>query len=143
MPGNIIPANPTDVMPIQLARAFQLQLRLEADLNMYPDGSSDRNPLAINVRSYFTIQETLLPDDWMALRSFFYEHQGRSFYFYNLRETVPPWTWDPTGQDPVGRYTVVFDGQWSETYAYQRGEIAQGAFRGYGANVSIALREIV
>jgi hypothetical protein len=137
-----MPAQPTDVMPARLARAFREELRLEADLNMYPDGRSDRNPLALNVRHYFTLQQTLLPDDWQAMRSFFYTHQGQPFYFYNLRETVPPWSWDPTGQDPIGRYTVAFDGQWSETYAYERGEVVLGVFKGYAANVSIALREI-
>ena len=142
MPGNLTPATPTDVMPVHLSQAFHEELHLEADLNLYPDGSSDRNALALNDRHYFTMQQTLLPDDWKALRGFFYTHQGRSFYFYNLRETVPPWTWDPTGQDPIGRYTVVFDGPWSETYGYERAGITTGVFTGYGATVSLGLREI-
>jgi hypothetical protein len=143
MPGNLTPANPTDVMPAKLSRAFHLELRMETDLNMYPDGSSDRNPLAQNDRHYFTLQQTLLPDEWQAMRTFFYQHQGVPFYFYNLRETVPPWSWDSTGQDPIGRYTVVFDGQWSETYGHERGQIVSGNFKGYAANVSLALREVV
>lgn len=142
MPGNITPPQVTDVFPYSLARAFHMELQLQADLNMYPDGSSDRNALAINDRHYFTLQETLSPDDWQSLRSFFYNHQGRAFYFYNLRETVPPWTYDSTGQATVGRYTVAFEGQWSETYGYERAQMKSGAFQGFSANVAVALREV-
>jgi hypothetical protein len=143
MPGNLIPAAPTDVMPAHLAKAFHMELHLENDLNMYGDGSSDRNPLAQNDRHYFTMQESLLPDDWSALRSFFYNHQGRPFYFYNPRETVPPYSWDSTGQNTIGRYTVTFDGQWSETYNRQRAEVVSGVMKGYAADVTLGLREIV
>jgi hypothetical protein len=131
MPGNITPANPTAVMPAHLSRSFQEEMRLEADVNMYPDGSSDRNALAQNNRRYFKLAQSLSPDDWKSLRTFFYNNQGQAFYFYN-----------PTGGDPVGRYTVVFDGGWSDTYTSERGEVVSGVFKGYGAQVSIALREI-
>lgn len=146
MPDNIISATPTDVMPARLARAFHEELRLECDVNIYPDGSSDRNALAQNNRRYFTMQQTLLPTDWQAMRDFFNRNQGRAFYFYNLRETVPPFSWDPTGANPIGRYTVAFDGEWTETYGRERAEM-QGTppalvFKGFAANVSLALREI-
>lgn len=131
MPGNITPAQPTTVMPFVLCRAFQEELRLEANLNNYPDGRSDRAALAINVRHYFKLTTPLFRGDWTLLRTFFYDHQGQAFWFYNLRETVPPWTYDPTGQNPIGRYTVTFDGQWSDTVTMTRAE------------VQIALREVV
>lgn len=142
MPGNIIQATPTDVMPANLAKAFHMELHMQSDVNQYGDGSSDRNALAVNDRKYFTLQETLLPDDWKALRGFFYTHQGVPFYFYNMRETVPPYTFDPTGQNPIGRYTVAFDGQWSETYNRNRAEVVAGTFKGFAADVSFALREV-
>jgi hypothetical protein len=130
MPGNIIPIQPTDVMPYNLSRAFREELRLEALINMYPDGRSDRQALALNVRHYFTLTVPLLRGDWTLLRTFFYDHQGKAFWFYHLRETVPPWTFDPTGQNPIGRYTVAFDGQWSDTVGMAR------------SNAQIALREV-
>ena len=144
MPGNLIPAQPTDVMPARLSRAFHEELHLEADLNQYPDGSSDRNALAQNNRRYFTMQQTLSPDDWQTLRQFFYNHQGRPFYFYNLRETVPPFSWDATGQNPIGRYTVAFDGTWSETYNAHRAQYdpESKVMKGFAADVSLGLREI-
>ena len=119
---------------MHLSRAFHEEMHLEADLNIYPDGSSDRRALALNNRRYFTMQQLLIPPDWQALRAFYFAHQGQPFYFYNLRETVPPFTFDPSGQDPIGRYTVAFDGTWSDTYGYQRAG---------GATVSLGLREII
>jgi hypothetical protein len=137
MPGNITPAAPSQVMPQHLATAFHEELHLEADLNVYPDGSSDRNALALNNRRYFSIQRTLMPAEWTALWQFYLQQQGRAFYFYNPRETVPPFSFDPTGQNTVGRYTVVFDSAWSETYTNQRRDQT-----GFGASVQLALREI-
>lgn len=135
MPNNIIAAVPTDVMPAHLSRAFHEERHLECDLNLYPDGSSDRKPLAGagHDRRYFTMQQSLLPTEWQALRTFYFAHQGRPFYFYNPRETVPPFHFDPSGMDPIGRYIVVFDGQWSEVYGYRRAQ---------AANVSLGLREV-
>ena len=148
MPNNITAATPTTVMPAHLSRAFHQELRLEADVNLYPDGSSDRKALAANNRRYFTLQETLLPTEWQSLRTFFLTHMGQAFYFYNLRETVPPFSWDPTGANTVGRYTVVFDGIWTDTYNHERAEIQQPSpgvyvFKGFGATVTFALREVL
>lgn len=124
MPNNLNPANPSGVMPKQLCKSFQEELRLEALLNQYPDGSSDRLALALNPRRYFRMTQGLNGADWANMRQFYLNHQGRPFYFYNLRETVPPWSYDPTGQNTIGRYTVVFDGQWSDTYNVARTDVA-------------------
>jgi hypothetical protein len=124
MPQNLNPANPVGVMPKQLCKAFQEELRLELLLNQYPDGSSDRNALALNPRHYFRMTQGLNGTDWDNMRQFFMLHQGKAFYFYNLRETVPPFSYDPSGADTIGRYTVVFDGQWSDTYNVARTDVA-------------------
>jgi hypothetical protein len=87
--------------------------------------------LALNVRHYFRMTQGLNPADWQTLRTFFNQWQAKPFYFYNLRETVPPFSFDPTGADTIGRYTVVFDGQWSDTYGIARTDVA------------LALREVV
>jgi len=124
MPQNLNPANPTTVMPKQLCKSFQEDLRMEALMNQYPDGSSDRLALAQNVRHYFRMMQGLNGTDWANMRQFYINQQGRAFYFYNLRETVPMGSYDPTGQNTVGRYTVVFDGQWSDTYNVARTDVA-------------------
>lgn len=124
MPNNLNPATPVGVMPKQLCKAFQEDLRLESLLNQYADGSSDRLALAANVRHYFRMTQGLTGPDWATMRDFFVNHQGRAFYFYNLRETVPMGSYDPSGSNPVGRYIVAFDGQWSDTYNLARTDVA-------------------
>lgn len=114
MPSNIRPANPTVVMPFGLASAFTEESRYEALVNAYPDGSSDRKTLVTNPRRRFSIQRPLTAAKWSELRSFYFAHLIDPFYFYNLRETVPPFSFDPSGGSPVGRYTVVWDSGWSE-----------------------------
>jgi hypothetical protein len=144
MPGDVAISTPHDVMPIGLSSQFTFDVRLDAFDNKYPDGSSDRAALAQIPRRYFTLTRPLstVPpkggglSQWQALRNFYFAHIGRSFYFYVARETVPPWTADPTGQAPDGRYTVVFDSAWSETLGlgrssadFQLREVADGSTR--------------
>lgn len=124
MPQNLNPPVVVGVMPKALCKAFQEEQRMEALLNNYPDGTSDRLALAQNVRRYFRMTLGLNGPDWAAMRTFFLARQGRAFYFYNLRETVPPFSYDPSGNNPVGRYTVVFDGQWSDTFNVARTDVA-------------------
>lgn len=126
MPANLLPAAPTEVMPKILCRAFQIQGTFECLANTYPDGSSDRLTLVINQRFSFKMTSDLDTTTFAALRTFFFAHLGKPFWFYNLRETVPPWSFDPTGADPIGRYTVVFDGQWSDQVGPARGAVNFG-----------------
>jgi hypothetical protein len=131
MPANILPANPVDVMPKVLCRAFMEKLTFEALANTYPDGSSDRVSLVLNTRHYFQMSPEMVATDFGTLRTFFFAHMAQPFYFYNLRETVPPYSYDPTGADPIGRYTVVFDGAWSDQMGPARG------------TAKLSLREVV
>jgi|AmaraimetP72IA01_FD_contig_41_4325891_length_1335_multi_10_in_0_out_0_2 hypothetical protein len=130
MPNNLQPANPTTVMPSYLCQAFEEDLKLEIQLNNYPDGTAERNALAQNVRHYFKLQSGLTPNQYQSLWNFYSAHQADAFYFYFLRETVPPWTADPSGNATQGRYTVVFDGAWTDTYNKGR------------TSVALALREV-
>jgi hypothetical protein len=117
MPQNIQAANPTDVMPKFISVAFNEQVRYECMVNQsYPDGSSDRAALVTTTRSFFRATGKLAPTQWKALRDFFWAHIGAAFYFYFPREAQPPFTVDMTGASTDGRYTVVFDGAYAETY---------------------------
>jgi hypothetical protein len=131
MPGNVAAAQPSGVLPRILASAYTVELRLEMLANSYPDGSSERQALALNPRHYFHLTQPLTGAAWAALWSFFLAHKGVPFYIYNPRETVPPFSYDPTGNDSLGRYTVVFDGGWSETTSMAR------------AQIGFSLREVV
>jgi hypothetical protein len=130
LPGNLIPAAPTDVMPFGLCSQFQEELRFEAYTNTYPDGGSDRAPLQTNPRRFFKMARHVTATQYTALRNFFNAHPVEPFYFYNLRETQPPFTWDPTGSSTFGRYVVVFDGGWSDQITLGR------------SSVSVAVREV-
>ena len=126
MPGNLNAAVVVGVMPGGLCSAFQEELRLESLANAYPDGSSDRAALALNVRHFFRMTRKVTAAQYTALWDFYIAHLTDAFYFYNLRETVPPWTWDASGNQPVGRYIVVFDGSWSDTVMMGRSEASLG-----------------
>jgi hypothetical protein len=126
MPQDVLPATPTDVLPAFLCSAFSFDLRFESIDNRYPDGQSDRAALAANPRRFFRLTHKLTGPQWQTLRDFYRAHVGIPFYFYVLRETIPPWTADPTGQAPDGRYAVVFDGGWTETIGIGRAEASLG-----------------
>jgi hypothetical protein len=130
MPSNVAAAAPSDVLPQILATAFSEEIRFEALVNNYPDGSSDRNPLTINSRKFFKQTSALTLAQWDALRTFYFGHICAPFYFYYGRETVPLYSIDPTGQDTIGRYTVVFDGGYSDSIGLGR------------STASIGLREV-
>ena len=127
MPGNVAPAAPVDTFPTALYSGLTIELRIENTLNVYPDGSSQRAALAVNPRYFFKLSYALTAAQWSAMQSFYLAHQGKSFYFYNLLEALP----GPPPGDPVGRYTVVFDGPWNE-------ELQLGRTR-----ITVNLREVV
>jgi hypothetical protein len=117
VPGNISIQEPTLVMPMTLASAFTESLFMDAQVDEYADGRSTRRALAIFPRYFFRLTRPLL--DWQLadLRGFYmaYARYGRTFWFYNVRETIPPGSWDPSGSELTGRYAVVWEGGWRET----------------------------
>lgn len=118
MPGNLIPAEPTLVMPMGLMTRFEETLFLDAFVDTYADSNSTRRALAFNNRHIFRLARKLSFEELLELRDFYLvvARYGNPFWFYNLRETEPPGTWDPTGGDPIGRYTVVWHGGFNETF---------------------------
>jgi len=127
MPNNLQPAAPTDVLPAGLCSAFQEQLRIEGFYNAYVDGASDRYALQLNPRKFFRMTRRLRATaDYQTLWSFYSAHLIQPFYFYHGPETTPPWTSDPSGAATPGRYTVVFDGSWSDAINLGRSEASFG-----------------
>jgi|SRR5262249_43685277 len=126
MPGIITPANPTEVMPFTLCAAFTEQLEYKCFLNTYQDGSSDRIAQADNPRHFFRLTRKLTASQYTTLYNFYQAHLIKPFWFYNLPETVPPFTWDINGNAPDGRYAVVFDGSWSDQVLLGRSQVSLG-----------------
>jgi hypothetical protein len=131
MPGTITPVSPTEVMPATLCAAFTEELRLEIFANTYQDGSSDRVALAVNPRRFFRMTRKVKPAEYTTLYNFYKAHLIIPFWFYNLTETVPKFTWHADGVDTNGRYVVVFDGSWSDQ-----------VLLGSRSQVSLGLREV-
>jgi len=126
MPNPISPAAPTDVLPASFYSALSEELRIEAFANSYPDGSSDRLNLVNYPRCFFKITLRVTGAQYDTLWQFFSSHLLTPFYFYVPRQTIPPFHPDPTGASPDGRYTVVWDGNWSDRFNLGRSEVSLG-----------------
>lgn len=108
MPSNVPAANPTTVLPAHLAREFEREQYWPVDENEYADG--DRQSKAQTTTP--TIRWRITPNmdaakqvemwNFLKARRFI-----ETFYFYDGTETSPPWSHDPTGVNPVGRYVVI------------------------------------
>lgn len=120
MPYNPVPAPVNDVMPAGLMQAFTFEQRYEVQIVDYADGRTTRRTFATLPRAYASLERKLDETQLGQFYTFWYAHRVEPFYFYNLRETVPLGSWDPTGVDPVGRYVMVFDAAWSDERALQR-----------------------
>jgi hypothetical protein len=123
MPGNLQNAVPSGVMPYSLCTAFSESreyLQLQA---VYHDGATERSQLAATSRRTFQLAKRLTATAAAALKTFWDGQQGGliPFLFYNLIEGP----YDPTGAATLGRYTVVFRGNWSQTTGLLRTDIPQ------------------
>ena len=111
MPSNLILTQPNVVMPIGLMVAFsEHHERPALDDGIQPDGANHRTALTIDARRIFRLTRKLNYSEMNDLDVFLKWRKHEPFWFYNLRETAPPGSWDPTGASPVGRYAVVWNG---------------------------------
>lgn len=120
MPYNPVLPVVTAVMPAGLMQAFSFERRYEVQVEIYADGRSTRRTFANLPRVYASLERKLDETQLGQLYSFWWEHRVEPFYFYNLRETVPVGSFDPTGVNPVGRYVMVFDSAWNDERALGR-----------------------
>ena len=122
MPSNLVLTQPDVVMPQGPMQAFDESAERPALLDDgYAQGEDTRFVLTQQARRFFRVARRLTQDDWNTLYTFFVARKGRPFWFYNVRETQPPYSWDPTGQNPIGRYAVVFEGGLSQATELPRG----------------------
>ena len=126
MPGSVQNAVPTAVLPRSLCRAFAHEREYPAIENEYRNGESQRSVQATNSRKRWRIVKRLTPAQLQALRDFFDARKGPAepFYFYDPYETNPRFSHDPTGQAPAGRYTVRFEGEWSQLAGVGRADVS-------------------
>jgi hypothetical protein len=118
MPGSVANATPTTVMPDSLSTAFSEQRAFPIRLNEYRGGEAQRVVLAATSRRTFSQTKRLAPTYLLTLRTFRDTVRHGAFYFYHSKEGV----YDATGVLTAGRYTVRFEGNWSQTSYIPRTE---------------------
>lgn len=122
MPGNVPNASPTAVMPLSLSRAFVHERSYPVLENEYRNGESQRSAQAATSRKRWRLAKRLTAVELQALRDFYDARNGpqEPFYFYDPWDTIPQFSYDPTGQAIPGRYSVRFEGSWSDTVGLGR-----------------------
>ena len=121
MPGNLIQAAPSTVMPLSLCTAFT-ELREYAGLqSAYHDGTIHRLQLAQTSRKTWRQTKRLSATLLAALASFYAGLNGglMPFLYYSPFDVAsgqePGSNYDPTGANTQGRYIVVFRGNWAQS----------------------------
>ncbi len=122
MPGNVSTANPLTVMPWALCRAFQHSRSYPVLSNEYANGELQIALQASTSRKSWRIGFSVDAATVLSFRSFFEARKGghQPFYFYDVWETVPKFSYDETGTDLNGRYVVRFDGPWEQALTLGR-----------------------
>ena len=124
MPGSVNLAVPDGVLPKSLCTAFTEKRNWESQDNEYHDGSRQSKALVSTSRKAWNLKKRLTPTLLDALYAFWLAHQHTAFYFYNPFEfasgLLPGSNFDYTGASTVGRYTVRFNSDWSESVGIAR-----------------------
>ena len=125
MPGSVLNAAPSTVLPQSLCRTFVHERAYPLIENEYKNGESQRSVLATNSRRRWRLAKRLTPAALQTLRDFFDARNGSTepFYFYDPYDTNPMFSYDPTGVVTVGRYTVRFNGDWQQSSGLGRSDV--------------------
>ena len=123
MPASVMNAIPTTVMPWSLCLAFAHSREYLVIENEYRDGESQRSKLVSTSRKSWRTLRRLAPTFLETMRDFYDARKGpqEPFYFYD------PWdssfTYDPTGVQTTGRYTVRFNCNWVQAVGLGRADV--------------------
>jgi hypothetical protein len=120
MPGPVRGAVSAGILPYSLSTKFSESHAVQAIVNEYHDGSSQRHALVSEGRRTWNLSKHLTAAQLTQLRSFAASLQGGAFYFYNPQETLPPFSNNPIGTS--GQYLVRFNGDWSQTNGMVRSD---------------------
>ncbi len=116
MPGSVANATPVYVMPHSLFTAFVQNRVFPCLVNEYKNGESQRSVQAETSRKSWRVAKRLTPSKLATLLTFYEARKGQhqTFYIYDPFETSPMFSYDDTGVETTGRYTVRFDGPWEQ-----------------------------
>lgn len=128
MPGNVSLADASAVLPQTLCKEFTYERDYPVQINEYADGSSQREIMATNSRKRWTIKRRLTATEMAALRDFYEARGADPFFFYDPFEPADGQpigsNWDETGVSLQGRFTVRFQGAFSQDMDLGLGEVA-------------------
>lgn len=122
MPSSIAAAAPTVVMPYSLATAFQQSREYLTDENRYRNGEVQRKSMVSTSRKRWQQTKRLSTALLTELREFYQDQHGGliEFWFYDLYETSPKFSYDDTGSATAGRYAVRFEGEFRQALGLGR-----------------------
>jgi hypothetical protein len=125
MPGSVQNAAPSTVLPWSLCKAFAHSREFPMIENTYRNGESQRSRLADTSRRKWQTARRLIPSVLQGFREFYDARKGphEPFYFYDPWDTDPKFSYDPTGVETTGRYTVRFDGDWEQMAGKGRADV--------------------
>lgn len=120
MPNSVQNATPTLVMPWNLAISFQHSRQYPMIANDYANGENQRALLGFTSRKSWRLQCVLTPAQMVTLRNFYDSLNGMlgAFYFYDVFDTSPKYSYDNSGVSTIGRYTVVFTKEFNQVVGY-------------------------
>jgi len=115
MPGSVANAVSATVMPWEIARSFRRTQAYDVLGVDYSDGHSERSVRTATSRKRWDISKRLNPAELNTLRDFYNARGGphETFIFYDVYETAPLFTFDPTGVASAGKFEVRFDGEFA------------------------------
>lgn len=120
MPGTIRGAVSNGTFPTSLSTKFVRAQSVQARVNEYHDGTTQRSALVDESRRTWQLAKRLTAATLATLRDFWQTNPNTAFTFYDPFETVPPFTQNPTTTD--GAYLVRFNSDWNETIGMVRSD---------------------
>ena len=127
MPGNVPLADAVEVLPQALCKEFAAARDYPVLVNEYPCGESQREIMATNSRRSWKQKRRLTAALMTALRTFYDARGADPFFFYDPMEPAEGHAigsnWDGTGASLQGRFTVRFQGAFSQDMGLGLGEV--------------------
>lgn len=109
MPGAVVTATPSGVLPHPLFTKYALQIQRRANVNEYLDGTTQAAALVGAERRRWDLEQRLTAALLADLETFFEDHNGKQIPFYFYDTTIPGTVYDATGVATTGRVAVTFD----------------------------------
>jgi hypothetical protein len=125
MPGSVLNAVSAGVLPYSLSKAFAHSREYLVLVNDYANGESQRSLVTFSSRKRWPLTKRLAYSTMATLRAFYDSMDGplKAFYFYDVFETSPKFSYDVTGVATTGRYIVHFDSEFSTLWDLGRNEV--------------------